>query len=102
MLTQFAKTKGGAYSFTDVTVEHWAAYAIAVCANLGWINGYPDGTFRPDATVTRAEMMAMVNRATGRSPKLEAAKLSAGKLWSDNTDKTAWYYLDVQEATSAH
>lgn len=96
MLAQFAKTKGGAYSFTDVTVEHWAAYAITVCANLGWINGYPDGTFRPDATITRAEMMAMVNRATSRTPR------DGARTWSDNADKAAWYYLDVQEATNNH
>lgn len=94
MLAQFAKTKGGAYTFTDVTVEHWAANAIRICANLGWINGYPDGTFRPDATITRAELMAMLNRATGRTTR------EGTRTWRDNADKSAWYYLDVQTATN--
>ena len=94
MLAQFAKTRGGAYTFTDVTVEHWAANAIRICANLGWINGYPDGTFRPDATITRAELMAMLNRATGRTPR------EGTRTWRDNADKSAWYYLDVQTATN--
>ena len=94
MLAQFAKTRGGAYTFTDVTVEHWAANAIRICANLGWINGYPDGTFRPDATITRAELMAMLNRATGRTTR------EGTRTWRDNADKSAWYYLDVQTATN--
>ena len=94
MLAQFAKTRGGAYTFTDVTVEHWAANAIRICANLGWINGYPDGTFRPDATITRAELMAMLNRATGRTAR------EGTRTWRDNADKSAWYYLDVQTATN--
>ena len=47
----------------SVVDTYWAANAIALTASLGWINGYPDGTFGPDKTVTRAELMAMVNRA---------------------------------------
>ena len=101
MLANFTETAGAANYFNDVSASYWAANAIAICAKLGWITGYPDGTFRPDRNVTRAELMAMINRATGRAPKSADAFLPGMKTWSDNTaDK--WYYLDVQEATNSH
>lgn len=101
MLANFTETAGAANYFNDVSASYWAANAIAICAKLGWINGYPDGTFRPDKNVTRAELMAMINRATGRAPKSADAFLPGMKTWIDNTaDK--WYYLDVQEATNSH
>ena len=101
MLAAFTDTTRAANYFNDVTANYWAANAIAICAKLGWITGYPDGSFRPDKNVTRAELMAMINRATGRAPKSADAFLPGMKTWSDNTaDK--WYYLDVQEATNSH
>ena len=101
MLAKFSETTGAANYFNDVSAKYWAANAIAICANLGWINGYPDGTFRPDRNVTRAELMAMINRATGRAPKSADAFLPGMKTWIDNTSDK-WYYLDVQEATNSH
>ena len=101
MLAKFSETTGAANYFNDVSVKYWAANAIAICAKLGWINGYPDGTFRPDKNVTRAELMAMINRATGRAPKSADAFLPGMKTWIDNTSDK-WYYLDVQEATNSH
>ena len=101
MLAKFSETTVAANYFNDVSAKYWAANAIAICAKLGWITGYPDGTFRPDKNVTRAELMAMINRATGRAPKSADAFLPGMKTWIDNTaDK--WYYLDVQEATNSH
>ena len=102
MLAQFADIKSAANSFNDVSARHWASDEIAVCAKMGWINGYPDGSFRPDATITRAEMMAMINRALGRTPKSADDLLSGMKAWRDNANVNAWYYLDVQEATNSH
>lgn len=102
MLAQFAEKKSAAIYFSDVSAGYWAANAIALTANLGWINGYPDGTFGPDKTVTRAELMAMVNRATGRAPESADALLPNMKTWKDNADTARWYYLDVQEATNSH
>ena len=101
MLAKFSETTGAANYFNDVSVKYWAANAIAICAKLGWITGYPDGTFRPDKNVTRAELMAMINRATGRAPKSADAFLPGMKTWIDNTSDK-WYYLDVQEATNSH
>ena len=102
MLAQFADIKSAANSFNDVSARHWASDEIAVCAKMGWINGYPDGSFRPDATITRAEMMAMINRALGRTPESADDLLSGMKTWRDNANVNAWYYLDVQEATNSH
>ena len=101
MLAKFSETTGAANYFNDVSAKYWAADAIAICAKLGWITGYPDGTFRPDKNVTRAELMAMINRATGRAPKSADAFLPGMKTWIDNTSDK-WYYLDVQEATNSH
>lgn len=101
MLAKFSETTGAANYFNDVSAKYWAANAIAICAKLGWITGYPDGTFRPDRNVTRAELMAMINRATGRAPKSADAFLPGMKTWIDNTSDK-WYYLDVQEATNSH
>ena len=77
----------------SVVDTYWAANAIALTANLGWINGYPDGTFGPDKTVTRA---------TGRAPESADALLPNMKTWKANADTARWYYLDVQEATNSH
>ena len=101
MLAKFSETTSAANYFNDVSAKYWAANAIAICAKLGWITGYPDGTFRPDRNVTRAEFMAMINRATGRAPKSADAFLPGMKTWIDNTSDK-WYYLDVQEATNSH
>ena len=103
MIAQFAGLdSASAASFNDVGTIYWAAKEIAIAAKVGWINGYPDGSFRPDRNVTRAELMAMVNRALGRTPKSEDDLLSGMKTWRDNANVNAWYYLDVQEATNDH
>ena len=86
--------------FSDVS-DSYTATAVEALRLMGVLDGYGDGTFRPDKNVTRAELMAMINRATGRAPKSADAFLPGMKTWSDNTaDK--WYYLDVQEATNSH
>lgn len=77
MLAQFSDAKPvKGVKFSDVSAEHWAYEAIAIAAKMGWIEGYPDGTFRPDATITRAEMMTLVNRALERVPSDEDHLLS--------------------------
>ena len=54
--------------FTDIA-SHWAKNEIGIAANKGWINGYPDGTFRPNQYITRAEAMTLVNRVLNRLPE---------------------------------
>ena len=102
MLAQFANVTGGTTSFSDVPATHWAADYIAAAVRSGWIQGYPDGTFRPEQTIKRAEMTAMVNRALGRDPQSASDLLEGMKTWKDNADPTAWFYLEIQEAANGH
>lgn len=86
-------------AFSDVA-EHWAAPFIKVAADNGWINGYTDGTFRPDNSVTRAEAVTMLNRMLDRNP--QTLPESGMKTFPDNMDPNMWYYKDIQEAANGH
>lgn len=86
--------------FSDIST-HWAEEYINIAASIGWVNG-SDGQFRPDDSITRAEVMAIVNRALNRLPEKTNDMLPEMKKWKDNMDETAWYYIAVQEATNSH
>ena len=102
MIAQFAKVDSTkSVSFNDVLANHWASKEIAIAAEMGWINGYPDGSFRPDATITRAEMITMINRALNRVPSAEDHLLAEMVTFPD-CQSGQWYYLAVQEATNGH
>ena len=88
-------------NFSDIA-SHWAKDEIGVSANKGWINGYPDSTFRPDQYITRAEAMTLVNRVLNRLPEKSEDLLDDMIKWPDNADASVWYYLAVQEATNSH
>jgi hypothetical protein len=115
-------------SFSDVS-GHWAEEDIMLSGAIGWVRGYPDGTFRPNQPLTRAEFMSLVNRMLERVPEIapdvDNAKETHPKRdalgmeildaddkpimetipllhWPDNADKEAWYYTAVQEATNSH
>lgn len=87
-------------SFSDIS-GHWAENEIERAAAFGWISGYPDGTFRPDAHITRAEAMTMINRVLCRMPQSESDLLDSMVTWPDNKPSD-WHYLAVQEATNSH
>lgn len=87
-------------SFSDIS-GHWAENEIKRAAAFGWISGYPDGTFRPDARITRAEAMTMINRVLCRMPQSESDLLDSMVTWPDNKPSD-WHYLAVQEATNSH
>ena len=91
---------GGNSNFTDIS-GHWAQKDIERAATLGWIQGYEDGTFRPENYITRAEAMTMINRMLCRMPENEEALLDDMIVWPDN-QPGEWYYLAVQEATNGH
>lgn len=89
--------------FLDVAPGAWYAESVAAAAEIGLIEGYEGGLFRPDAPITRAEACTIVNRTLGRAP--HAAGLlpeSEMNLWPDNMDASAWYYAQIQEATNSH
>ena len=87
-------------SFSDIS-GHWAENEIERAAAFGWISGYPDGTFHPDARITRAEAMTMINRVLCRMPQSESDLLDSMVKWPDNKPSD-WHYLAVQEATNSH
>lgn len=87
-------------SFSDIS-GHWAENEIERAAAFGWISGYPDGTFRPDARITRAEAMTMINRVLCRMPQSKSDLLDSMVTWPDNKPSD-WHYFAVQEATNSH
>ena len=93
------KTQGG-QTFTDIQ-GHWAQAYIERAAELGWIKGFEDGTFRPDTYITRAQAMTMINRVLNRIPEDADDLLSNMNVWPD-CNPGDWFYLAVQEATNSH
>ena len=99
---RFDETQSGkSATFSDV-IGHWAAKEIGIAYYNDWIKGYPDGTFKPDQNITRAEAMTLINRVLERKPESPADLLTNMNKWTDNMDTSKWYYLDVQEATNNH
>ena len=94
------KQTNGNNNFSDIS-GHWAEAEIKRAAALGWIAGYPDGTFRPNDYITRAQAMTMINRVLCRMPQDEEDLLGSMVVWPDNKP-TDWHYLAVQEATNSH
>ena len=89
----------GGNRFSDID-GHWAAEYINEAANAGIVDGYEDGTFRPQQNITRAEAVTMVNRTVDRHPDADYL-LDNMVTWPDNPE-SAWYYAQIQEATNAH
>lgn len=90
----------GEQTFSDIQ-GHWAEKYIERAAELGWIKGFEDGTFRPDAYITRAQAMTMINRVLNRIPEDESDLLPGMNVWPD-CNPGNWFYLTVQEATNSH
>ena len=103
IIAKFANLDENGKSFNDIK-GHWAQSYVELAAGNGWINGYEDGTFRPDKNITRAETFAMINRVLDRQVESvdDLLPTSQMNMWSDNLDPTQWYYKDVQEATNYH
>ena len=90
----------GEQTFSDIQ-GHWAEKYIQRAAELGWIKGFEDGTFRPDTYITRAQAMTMINRVLNRIPEDESDLLPGMNVWPD-CNPGDWFYLAVQEATNSH
>ena len=90
----------GEQTFSDIK-GHWAEKYIQRAAELGWIKGFEDGTFRPDTYITRAQAMTMINRVLNRIPEDESDLLPGMNVWPD-CNPGDWFYLAVQEATNSH
>ena len=90
----------GEQTFSDIQ-GHWAEKYIQRAAELGWIKGFEDGTFRPDTYITRAQAMTMINRVLNRIPEDESDLLPGMNVWPD-CNPGDWFYLAIQEATNSH
>lgn len=90
----------GSRTFSDIK-GHWAKAYIERAAELGWISGFQDGTFHPDAYITRAQAVTMINRMLNRVPEDPSDLLPGMNVWPD-CGPGDWFYLAIQEATNSH
>ena len=108
---QFAKIAVGFFEttredyqgyFTDVDIDAWYTEYVEAATRVGLIEGFNDGTFRPNTNITRAQACVIVNRALGRAPD-EDRLLDEDEMitWPDNNPDD-WFYADMQEATNSH
>lgn len=87
--------------FTDIASNDWYYNAVTSAVSYGWITGYSDGTFRPYATITRAEVATIVNRMLARTADRDFVDSSAVTHF-DDVPNTYWAYYSIAEATNAH
>lgn len=102
IIANFANLNKGTKSFTDLS-GHWSKTYVELAAGNGWIAGYPDGSFRPDQKITRAETVTMINRVLERVPAKELRLLSRSiMLTFPDNNPGDWYYIAIQEASNSH
>lgn len=102
IIANFANLNKGTKSFTDLS-GHWSKTSVELAAGNGWIAGYPDGSFRPDQKITRAETVTMINRVLERVPAKELRLLSRSiMLTFPDNNPGDWYYIAIQEASNSH
>lgn len=102
IIANFANLNKGTKSFTDLS-GHWSKTYVELAAGNGWIAGYPDGSFRPDQKITRAETVTMINRVLERVPAKESRLLSRSIMLTFPDNKPGdWYYIAIQEASNSH
>ena len=101
--SRFEKLTQGSASFTDVPDTHWAVKYINFAATRGWVTGYVDGTFKPEHSITRAEVAAVTCRLLERSADQTYIRSHIGELrtFADVPD-THWAYWYAMEAANGH
>ena len=89
-------------NYTDISNKHWAYKDVAFAKHTGWLNGYADGSFKLDVNISRAEVVAVVNRATGRIADKEYIKKNYTKInrFTDVTNSDLWFFADVLSAAN--
>jgi hypothetical protein len=102
-LLKIAPSTNTAGNYPDVPAGHWAAGVIAAMKSLGLIEGYPDGTFRPDAQIKRSEFAVLACRALGRQmlPVNQLEDIAKLVRW-DDVPETYWAYWAIVEVSTPH
>ncbi len=93
---------GGTIQFSDINAEHWAYSDLLLASEFGWLKGYADNQFRPNASITRAEAVTLINRVLSRKPHKEYIRDNSDKLKHFSDIKDHWAYLDICEAANTH
>ena len=101
--SRFDKLESGNKRFSDVAASHWAYEAISSAAAKGWVNGYSDGTFRPENAITRAEVAKLTNAVLDRACDKDYVNENVGKLTRfTDLEESFWAYYEIMEAANAH
>ena len=102
----FNDVKKGSYTvkYTDVATDYWAYSDVAYAKHAGWLNGYADGTFKGDNAITRAEVVTVVNKATGRiaDEGYINKNLSSLNKFTDLKNNLHWAFYAIEEASNIH
>ncbi|MBQ3389716.1 MAG: S-layer homology domain-containing protein [Firmicutes bacterium] len=102
ILSRFEELSESDKSFTDVSEDFWGYRQVISAAEKGWINGYNDGTFRPNRTLTRAEAVTIINRVLERYPDYDSISSGAAVRIFPDLDGSHWAYTQVMEASLSH
>lgn len=103
MAAGFAKLNVGEKTFTDLAPTHWAYNVVKKAAGAGWIEGYPDSSFKPDKSITRAEVVNITNRMLYRKADAVFVDSHLGELLTfTDMNKSHWAYYPIMEATNGH
>lgn len=92
----------GICPFSDVSVGHWAYQAISLASEQDWVTGYPDGSFRPDQTVTRTEAVVLLNRALDRYCDQDFVDSCDHLPSFSDVSPSFWGYYAVMEGVISH
>lgn len=103
MASKFADLKEGDKTFKDLDRDHWAYDLVKKAASAGWINGYPDGTFKADKKISRAEVVSITNKMLNRQVDKKFVDENLRRLLTfSDLDRDYWAYYPIIEATNGH
>ncbi|EGS31740.1 hypothetical protein HMPREF9130_0097 [Peptoniphilus sp. oral taxon 375 str. F0436] len=103
MASKFADLKEGDKTFKDLDRDHWAYDLVKRAASAGWIHGYPDGTFKADKKISRAEVVSITNKMLNRQADKKFVDENLGRLLTfSDLDRDYWAYYPIIEATNGH
>ena len=100
--SRFENYAKGNKTFTDVPATHWAQGYIASAYENNLISGYPDGSFKPENAITRAEVVKIVNSLLERAADKAYVDAAADLVKFNDLTSSHWAYYDIVEATNAH